>query len=97
MPSQEPTRIMVTGAGAPGIAGTIWALRNNPENSSVWIMGVDVRDAAVGRYVADDFRWERMGNRHQGKPRRDDNWPTPEKNAELKAFPFQPGVMEDLL
>ena len=45
----------VTGAGAPGIAGTIYALKTNPDNRNVWVMGVDSRDDAVGRYMTDAF------------------------------------------
>lgn len=47
--------VLLTGVGAPGTAGTIYALRNNPENRKVWIVGVDMNEEAVGKYMVDDF------------------------------------------
>lgn len=47
--------VMVTGAGAPGIRGTVYALRNNPESTAVRIIGTDTRQEAVGQYFVDKF------------------------------------------
>lgn len=50
-----PVVIMVTGAGAPGIRGTLYALRQNGEGRSVRIIGVDTQNDAVGRFLVDRF------------------------------------------
>ena len=47
--------ILVTGGGAPGIAGTFYALRNNPDGERVKIITCDMRDEVVGKYLADKF------------------------------------------
>jgi len=47
--------VLVTGGGAPGIAGTVYALRNNPEGIPVRIVAVDMRQNAVGKFLADAF------------------------------------------
>jgi carbamoyl-phosphate synthase large subunit len=47
--------ILVTGAGAPGIAGTIYALRNNPDNRRFNIVTTDIKDDCVGKYLSDSF------------------------------------------
>lgn len=47
--------ILVTGGGAPGIAGTIYALRRNPDGVKVRIITCDMRPDVVGRYLADAF------------------------------------------
>jgi carbamoyl-phosphate synthase large subunit len=47
--------LLVTGAGAPGIAGTIFALRNNPDKRIFNIVTTDIKDDCVGKYMADSF------------------------------------------
>ena len=47
--------ILVTGAGAPGIRGTIYALRNNPDQHALRIVGVDIRSDVAGRFLVDRF------------------------------------------
>lgn len=47
--------ILVTGAGAPGIAGTIYALRNNPDNRIFNIVTTDIKDDCVGKYMSDAY------------------------------------------
>src|SRR5215467_11255821 len=47
--------LLVTGAGAPGIRGTLHALRNNPDGTPVRIVGVDSQAKAVGALLADKF------------------------------------------
>ena len=49
------TTVLVTGGGAPGIAGTIAALRSNPDNAPVRIVTTDIRERVVGEYLADGF------------------------------------------
>ena len=51
----KPLTVMVTGAGGPGIAGTIYSLRNNPDNRPIKIIGVDADIDAVGRHLVDSF------------------------------------------
>ena len=53
--SKAPLRILVTGAGAPGVRGTVFALRNNPDDRPVHIIGTDITNDAVGRYFVDEF------------------------------------------
>lgn len=55
MVSTAPVRVVITGAGAPGIRGTIYALRNNPDGREIFIVSVDVANDVVGRYLSDEF------------------------------------------
>ena len=47
--------ILVTGGGAPGIAGTIASLRNNPDGTCFRILATDINDNVPGKYIADSF------------------------------------------
>lgn len=47
--------ILVTGAGAPGIKGTIHSLINNYDNRSIKIIGTDIKDEVVGKYLCDKY------------------------------------------
>ncbi len=47
--------VMVTGAGAPGTAGTVSALRNNPGKINYRITAIDMKDDCIGKYIADAF------------------------------------------
>ena len=49
-------RVLITGAGAPGIAGTIYSVQNNPDNRAVHIIGTDINEQVVGRYFCDEFQ-----------------------------------------
>ncbi len=49
----RPLRILVTGAGAPGIRGTLYALRAG--DPAVFTVGVDLSERAVGRTLTDAF------------------------------------------
>lgn len=51
----EQVNVLVTGAGAPGIRGTVYSLRNNWDERKMKIVGVDMRDDAVGKYFCDQF------------------------------------------
>jgi carbamoyl-phosphate synthase large subunit len=51
----DKLKILVTGSGAPGIAGTIYSLRNNFDNREVEIIGTDCNPDAVGRDLCDKF------------------------------------------
>jgi len=52
---KKSLRCLVTGAGAPGIRGTLYALRQNSDNVDVFILGVDIKEDVVGRYLTDAF------------------------------------------
>lgn len=47
--------VLLTGVGCPGARGVIRALKENPDNVPVQIVGVDCRDAAAGRHFVDHF------------------------------------------
>lgn len=47
--------IIVTGAGAPGIQGTIYSLRSNYDSRNVYIIGTDINEFVVGKYLCDEF------------------------------------------
>lgn len=47
--------ILVTGAGAPGIQGTIYSLKKNYDSRKLYIIGTDVKDFVVGKYLCDEF------------------------------------------
>lgn len=51
----EKLKIIVTGAGAPGIQGTLFSLRNNYDKRSVHIIGTDTNDFVIGKYLCDEF------------------------------------------
>lgn len=51
----ENVNVLVTGAGAPGIRGTVYSLQNNWDERKMKIVGVDMRDDAVGQYFCDRF------------------------------------------
>jgi carbamoyl-phosphate synthase large subunit len=53
--SGETLTLLVTGAGAPGIRGTLYALRHNPDGRPVRIIGVDTQAKVVGALLADKF------------------------------------------
>lgn len=46
---------MVTGAGAPGLPGTLYALRHNPDGRAVRVIGVDIESDIAGQYLVDTF------------------------------------------
>ena len=48
-------KVLITGGGAPGIAGTIYSLKNNDDNRDIEIITVDARNDVVGKYISDKF------------------------------------------
>jgi carbamoyl-phosphate synthase large subunit len=46
---------LVTGAGSPGIKGTLYSLKNNPDGRDIRIIGVDMDEGAIGKYLCDRF------------------------------------------
>lgn len=47
--------ILITGCGAPGTRGTLYALKNNPDGVSIRFIGSDMKEDVVGRYWVDKF------------------------------------------
>ena len=47
--------VLITGAGAPGIKGTLYSIKNNYDNRSINIIGTDMADNVVGKYICDGF------------------------------------------
>jgi len=47
--------VLITGAGAPGIRGTLYSLKNNWDRRGITTIGVDMRGDVVGRYLCDKF------------------------------------------
>ena len=47
--------ILITGAGAPGIAGTIFSIKNNPDNIDFKIVTTDIKDNPVGKFLSESF------------------------------------------
>lgn len=52
--SQE-LAVLVTGAGAPGIAGTLYSLRENYDARPVCVVCTDCQDGVVGSHLGDEF------------------------------------------
>lgn len=53
--SESVLRVLITGAGAPGIRGTLYALRHNPEAKHIYTVGTDMSPDVVGRFLVDRF------------------------------------------
>lgn len=53
--TEQQLPILITGAGAPGTRGTIYALQHNPAGDHFHIVGVDAKNNCVGRYLVDSF------------------------------------------
>lgn len=47
--------VLITGAGAPGISGTIYSLKNNYEKRKFKIITTDSKSEVVGKYLSDEF------------------------------------------
>lgn len=47
--------LLLTGVGAPGTRGTLYALRQNPEGRSIRFVGTDLSAGAIGRFWMDAF------------------------------------------
>jgi len=47
--------LLVTGAGAPGTWGTLYALRHNPDGRAVRVIGVDTQGDNAGAFLVDKF------------------------------------------
>lgn len=47
--------VLVTGAGAPGIKGTLYSLRENFDNRCIKTIGTDIKQEVIGTYLCDAF------------------------------------------
>lgn len=47
--------VLITGAGAPGIKGTLYSLENNFDNRSIKTIGTDIRKDVIGKYLCNKF------------------------------------------
>jgi carbamoyl-phosphate synthase large subunit len=47
--------VLVTGSGAPGIAGTLYSLRHNFDDRRITTVGTDVKEDVIGTYLCDRF------------------------------------------
>lgn len=51
----DDLNVLVTGAGAPGISGTLYSLKNNYDKRKIRIIGTDIKDDVIGKYLLDSF------------------------------------------
>lgn len=51
----KSVKVLITGCGAPGIAGTVYSLRKNYDQRNIKIIGTDVNKEAVGQHLCDGF------------------------------------------
>ena len=51
----DSLKILITGAGSPGIKGTIYSLKNNFDKRPIIIYGTDCNEKVVGSYLCDKF------------------------------------------
>jgi carbamoyl-phosphate synthase large subunit len=52
---KESLTVLLTGVGAPGTRGTLYALRHNPDGTRVKAVGTDLASGGLGRLWADAF------------------------------------------
>jgi len=51
----DTVKVLITGAGAPGIRGTLYSLKTNWDNRKITTIGVDMKADVVGKYLCDKF------------------------------------------
>ena len=51
----DALNILVTGAGAPGIKGTLYSLKNNFDGRKISVIGTDAKEDVIGKYLCDGF------------------------------------------
>lgn len=47
--------VLITGSGAPGIAGTLYSLKNNCDKRVITTVGTDINEEVVGKYLCHKF------------------------------------------
>jgi len=55
MDIMKKINVLITGAGAPGIIGTIYSLKKNNDRREINIVGTDMNVNAIGKYACDRF------------------------------------------
>ena len=55
MSLNKKLKILITGAGAPGIIGTINSLRTNYDQRNIFLIGTDVDEKSIGKHLCDQF------------------------------------------
>lgn len=51
----DELRILITGVGAPGIMGTVYSIKTNYDKRKVYLVGTDINENAVGKYLCNSF------------------------------------------
>jgi carbamoyl-phosphate synthase large subunit len=51
----DDVTVLITGAGAPGIKGTLYSLEKNFDNRKIETIGTDIKEDVVGKYLCDIF------------------------------------------
>lgn len=51
----DALNVLVTGAGAPGISGTLYSLKNNFDDRKINVIGTDAKEDVIGKYLCDGF------------------------------------------
>jgi carbamoyl-phosphate synthase large subunit len=52
---QSLITVLITGVGAPGTRGTLYALKHNPDEVKIKTIGTDLNSEAIGRFWVDHF------------------------------------------
>ena len=58
--------VLITGGGSPGIAGTIYSLKNNYDNRKINIICTDAQAECTGKFLADKFYQIPRAGHHLG-------------------------------
>jgi carbamoyl-phosphate synthase large subunit len=61
----DALKILITGAGAPGIKGTLYSLQNNFDNRGIETIGTDIKGGVIGKYLCDQFYQIKSPDNHQ--------------------------------
>jgi len=51
----DELRILITGVGAPGIMGTVYSIKTNYDKRKIYLVGTDINENAVGKYLCNSF------------------------------------------
>lgn len=52
---KDSLSVLLTGVGAPGTRGTLYALRHNPDGTRIRAIGTDIKDGGIGQWWVDAF------------------------------------------
>lgn len=51
----DDVTVLITGAGAPGIKGTLYSLEKNFDGRKIKTVGTDIKEDVIGKYLCDKF------------------------------------------